>query len=120
MSYEVKGDRLIDAVWNVFSDKRFRRVGPSAVCFSARIDGKWVGAIVAIKTDILTKSSAGIDRDCYDSILAALDEGRLDAAYIATGEISRSGQIEIIEVREASEVKRLVECKEDKPGKHLH
>jgi hypothetical protein len=81
----------------VFTDSRFHRIGSAVYGWVGKIDGERIGVVVATKSQRFANSTDYLlNKDDFDRLVAALNAGRLDEAWVVCAKIDQSGKLTFI------------------------
>lgn len=98
-------DAITAAVFNVFTDPRFKRKKNRVYGWVGEIEGKKIGVVAATKSQRFADSTDHIlNKNDLDRLIAGLDAGRLDEAYVVSAETDQSGKLMVIAAIEAREL----------------
>jgi hypothetical protein len=101
-------DAITAAVRNVFNDNSaFYRIDNNNVVYGwvGEIEGKKIGIAVATKSQRFASSTDHIlNKNDLDQLIAALDAGRRDQAFVVSANINQSGKFTFVSMIEAREL----------------
>jgi hypothetical protein len=98
-------DAITAAVFNVFTDPRFKRLKSRVYGYVGVIDGKRIGVVAATKSQRFANSADHVlNKSDFDHLIAALDASRRDEAYVVSAETDQSGNMTVIDAIEAREL----------------
>jgi hypothetical protein len=98
-------DAIVAKVKNVFADPHFTKVPGTMYGFVAWIGGKRYGVVAA--TQLHRYAGSGqylLNKGDLDSLVAGLEAGRLNQAYVVSAAADQSGKMTVIDVIEAREL----------------